>query len=216
MVDPLNERMKVFLKGLGGLDDDAKKRRFAELKRRQPGVYERLMALMQVARKAEDAAGLRGSDVEFDQRIRAASQTPRIQQLAGTLDQLSGAQRHRLMNRLEGVAPGLADAIQRAMFAFEDLQYGDAKGMQSLLATTDRKTLLRALRLTSDEVKTALLRHVSTRVAVDVCDALDAMPRIRRTEALEAQGMMLSAAKQMIEAGTLTVIKPSQSDEWVD
>ena len=43
-----------------------------------------------------------------------------------------------LLDRVKQVAPGLAEALRRALFSFDDLLYADAKGLQQLLARCAR------------------------------------------------------------------------------
>ena len=87
--------------------------------------------------------------------------------------------------------------------------------MQLLLARVQRNRLLKALR-TSDDVTDKILCHVSERVSRDVREELALMAPVRRADALDAQSAIVRDAKAMIEAGTLTVIKPAQRDDWVD
>ena len=207
MVDQFSD-IHAFMERLKGLDEEQTARVLAEAKASTPELIEKLLSLVEGARQHTAHAQ------QFNEAIGQAAQTPRVQHLAGTVAQMGGAGR-LLLDRVRQVAPGLAEALRRALFSFNDLLYADAKGLQHLLARVPRKTLLYTLRGCDATLRDHLLEHLSSRAAADLREELEYMDKIRRTEAALAQDKVTDLARRMLSAGELIIIRPEERDEWV-
>ncbi|MBV71188.1 MAG: hypothetical protein CMH52_07530 [Myxococcales bacterium] len=209
------DALRSLLGRLKGLDDVAVARVLSQTEEADPELYDLFRSLVEGAQKNES----RGSEAltrdGLQSAISQASQTPRVQHLAITFEQM-GTSGRSLLESLTRVAPGLAEALKQAMFRFEDLVYADSKGLQLLVGKLNRKTLLYALRATSDDLKSALFDSMSARAAKDIKEELGYMDRVRRSDVRAAQTRVTDLARKMIQDGHLVVIKPEERDEWVD
>ena len=209
------DALRSLLARLKGLDDVAVARVLSQTEDADPELYALFRALADGAQQKEARDGGSATGIGLHNAISQASQTPRVQHLATTFEQM-GTSGRSLLHRLTQVAPGLAEALKQAMFRYEDLVYGDSKGLQLLVGKVNRKTLLYALRATSDDLKTALFDSMSTRAANDIKEELGYMDRVRRSDVVAAQSRMTDLARKMIQDAHLIVIKPEERDDWVD
>jgi len=76
--------------------------------------------------------------------------------------------------------PELADSVRQLMFVFEDLAILDDRGFQDLLKEVAKEDLMLALRATSEPVKAAVFRNMSSRAAEMLKDDLEAAPPVKR------------------------------------
>ena len=200
--------IQAFMERLKGLDEEQTARVLSEAKASTPELIARLLSLVEGARQHTEHAQ------QFNEAVGQAAQAPRVQHLAGTVAQMGGAGR-LLLDRVKQVAPGLAEALRRALFSFDDLLYADAKGLQQLLARVPRKTLLYTLRGCDASLRDHLLEHLSKRAAADLRDELEYMDKIRRSDAVLARDQVTDIARRMLSAGELVIIRPNERDEWV-
>ena len=210
------EGLRALLSRLNELDDASKKEELERVRVSNPELFEQFTQLVTAARAAEDAAQMRADDPKLSRALSAASKTPRLQHIAQTLTQMGGPESKTILAGIGSLSPALAQAIQLAMFSFDDLQYGDPRGVQNLLGRVDRKTLRYALRIAPDEVVEHLMKQLSRRAAEQLQDDMEVMGKVRRRDALAAQQTLVSMARKLVKDGELIIIKPGQSDEWVD
>ena len=206
------DALRRLLSRLKGLNDVDVARLLSQTEESDPELYDLFRSLTEGAQQKENReSAFDGLRATIDQ----ASQTPRVQHLATTFEQM-GRPGRSLLNTLSTVAPGLAEALKQAMFRYEDLVYADSKGLQLLVGKVRRKTLLYAMRATSDELRDVLFANMSARAAQDLKDELNYMDRVRRSEVFAAQTEITTIARKLISDGHLIVIKPDERDDWVD
>src|ERR1700694_3870929 len=73
----------------------------------------------------------------------------------------------------------LVDAIRDFMFVFEDILLIDAKVMKDVVAKIDRKTLLVALKGTSDQIKEHFLGGMSQRAKDMLAEDMEALGPVK-------------------------------------
>lgn len=105
-----------------------------------------------------------------------------------------------------------AERIKSLMFTFEDLARLDSSATQTLLAKMDKKDLAMALKGASDAVKEFFFNNMSARSGKLMRDDMEAMGPVRLKDVDEAQGRMVSTAKDMAARGEI-VINKGKSDE---
>jgi flagellar motor switch protein FliG len=206
--------LRALMTRLEGMSDDAIATELSRLQLEEPDLFTQFHALTAAARRVEEARTAL-EDPALQGQIKAAAQSPRVQHVAATLQQLGGGQSSPILGGLGAVSPALAEAIKLAMFSFDDLVYADGRGLQLLLSRVDKKTLQYAMKALDDVVADALYAQMSSRAASQLREDISYMGRIRRSEMMDARRQMTDLAREMMKAGELIVIKPNEADEWV-
>lgn len=156
----------------------------------------------------------------FEPEIRAwlskASASPRIRHLASTL---SGVGRGLSTTIIAGIAksrPDLAEALKNAVFQFDDLEFADKKGLQTLVRSVERDSLLLALRGLDGAVKDRLLESLSDRNRRDVLDELEWMKPVRRSKVEEARNDLVRSSRALLERGEMFLMRPDDPDPYIE
>ena len=98
-----------------------------------------------------------------------------------------------------------ADRIKALMFTFEDLSKLEANAVQTLIAKMDKKELALALKGANDQVKEFFFTNMSARSGKLLKDDMDAMGPVRLKDVDEAQGRMVSTAKDIAARGEIVI-----------
>ena len=146
---------------------------------------------------------------------KATHSTDGPSQVAGLLNELNREERDQLMILLEQQYPDLAEAIRDALFTFEDLVYVENRGLQKMLRNIDQRTLAKALKSTSVELKEKVISNLSKRAGLNVLEELDLLGPTRLGEIRELQKELARQARKLNEEGQLTIIRPGDSDPLV-
>lgn len=97
----------------------------------------------------------------------------------------------------------LAKAIENEMFKFEHLFALDSKSMGTLLREVDSDTLIAALKGTPEENRDNFFGAMSSRAADGVRDEIAARGRMKMAEVIEAQKIMVTAARRLAAEGVI-------------
>jgi flagellar motor switch protein FliG len=108
-----------------------------------------------------------------------------------------------------------AERIKSLMFTFEDLTRLDTAAAQALLAKLDKKDLAMALKGANDQVKEFFFTNMSARSGKLLKDDMDAMGPVRLKDVDEAQGRMVSTAKDMAARGEIVISKGKADEQMV-
>jgi len=209
------QRLKAFLTRIRSLDEPEKARQVQELQKTDPALYAQFKVLTTGAQKKDSFETALSESSELREAVQAVSRSPRVQHLASTLGHVVGQQRGSIMAGVAGASPALAEALRQAMFSFDDLQYGEPLGLQTLISRVDKTVLCAALRGASDPVCERLFGQMSRRAAQQVRDDMDYMGPIPRRDVHTAQATIESVARALMKAGELVIIKPGDEDGWV-
>lgn len=136
-------------------------------------------------------------------------------QVAGLLNELNQENRDHLILLLEQQYPDLAEAIRDALFTFEDLIYVEDLGLQKMLRNIDQRTLAKALKNTSVDVRDKIISNLSKRAGLNVLEELELLGPMRVSEIRDLQKDLARQARKLNEEGQLTIIRPGDSDPLV-
>jgi flagellar motor switch protein FliG len=103
----------------------------------------------------------------------------------------------RVLARLEGEAPAVADTIRALMLTFEDLVRLDDRGMQALLKDVGRDELLLALRTASPAMRDKIFGNLSQRAVELLQEDIASMGPVRLKEVERAQAAIVAAARRL-------------------
>ena len=101
------------------------------------------------------------------------------------------------------------------MFTFDDLAKLDNVSVQTLLRNVEKDTLTLALKGTSEKVREFFISNMSERAGTMLRDDLEAMGPVRLKEVDEAQGLMITTAKNLADRGEIVISKGGGDDELV-
>lgn len=101
-----------------------------------------------------------------------------------------------VLSALAGQAPGLAEAVRRQMFRFEDIAQLPPERLRAGLAAVETTELAVALRTAGDEVKAKVFGAMSGKAARRVREEMDRMVPVRLTEVEAAQQRVAEAVRR--------------------
>ncbi|MEC7518368.1 MAG: flagellar motor switch protein FliG [Myxococcota bacterium] len=117
-----------------------------------------------------------------------------------------------LLEALRSASQDAADAIEKALFTFEDLCRVDSRGMQQLLkeVATDQLTL--ALKTASDELKEKVFGNISSRAADLLHEELELMGPVKLSDVEEAQQGIIQIALDLEKDGRIAIAREGGGD----
>lgn len=121
----------------------------------------------------------------------------------------------RFITTLEENSREDAERIKALMFTFEDLSRLEASAIQTLLSKMDKKELAMALKGANDQLKDFFFANMSARSAKLLRDDMEAMGPVRLKDVDEAQGRMVSVAKDLAAKGEIIILKTKSDDQMV-
>jgi flagellar motor switch protein FliG len=121
----------------------------------------------------------------------------------------------RFLTALEEANRESAERIKALMFTFDDLVKLDAAAAQTLLRTVDKDKLAIALKGASETARAFFLNNMSSRASKMLLDDMEVMGPIRLKDVDEAQGLLVSTAKDLAAKGEIMIVKNRADDELV-
>jgi flagellar motor switch protein FliG len=109
----------------------------------------------------------------------------------------------RVMESMENMDKDVAEAIKELMFVFEDLKWVEDKAMQKIIAGSENKTLMTALKGADDTLAEKIFKNMSKRAADGLKDDLENAGTLRLVDIEEAQKIILSTARNLEEQGDI-------------
>ena len=108
-----------------------------------------------------------------------------------------------------------AERIKSLMFTFEDLARLDAAAVQALLSKMEKKDLALALKGASESIKDFFFANMSARAGKLLKDDMETMGPVRLKDVDEAQGRMVSTAKDMAARGEIVINKGKADEQMI-
>lgn len=109
----------------------------------------------------------------------------------------------RVMPEITKLDKQLAKQIENEMFKFEHLFALDDKSMGALLREVDSDSLIAALKGIGEEQRENFFRAMSSRAADGVRDEIAARGRMKMAEVMEAQKVIVTAARRLSAEGVI-------------
>ncbi len=124
---------------------------------------------------------------------------------AQILNALGGEVGTEVMERIKALDAELGEALDEAMFLFENLLQVDDRGIQRLLREISTDTLVIALKGADEALRQKFFRNMSKRAAELLRDDLEAKGPVRLSEVEQAQKEILATARQLAESGEIVL-----------
>jgi flagellar motor switch protein FliG len=119
----------------------------------------------------------------------------------------------RIMPEITKMDKNLAKAIENEMFKFEHLFVLGPKDMGTLLRDVENDTLINALKGIPEDQRDVFFAAMSSRAADGVKDEIAGRGRLKMAECIEAQKIIVNAARRLAAEGTISF--GAGDDEYV-
>lgn len=146
-----------------------------------------------------------------DQTRRAGNGFRNIAELMNRLDPVAAKE---ILETIEREEPKLAISIRDLMFTFDNFLEVPEQEMRELMNVIDKKTLMVALKGTSEDVRSHFYRTMSSRAVEMMKEDSEVMGPVRSKDVAKAQGEIVSIARKLEAEGKI-VLKSEGEDEYV-
>lgn len=125
--------------------------------------------------------------------------------VADVLNNLGKEMSKTLLTKLTEKNPALGQAIQRKMFAFENLGTLSSRDLQRIMREIESKDLVISLKSANKRLRDALLGAVSKRAAETIMDEIEMLGPVRLSEVEAAQDRIIQSVRMLEEEGEITI-----------
>ena len=137
-----------------------------------------------------------------------------VDAIVSILNTVDRSTEKHIMETLEVEEPELADEIRKKMFVFEDILLLDDRAIQRVLRDVENSDLAIALKGSNEEVKGAILRNLSKRLASMIEEDMEFMGPVRMKDVEEAQQKIVAVIRKLEDSAEI-VISRGGGDEIV-
>jgi flagellar motor switch protein FliG len=152
---------------------------------------------------------------EFMSTLNHSKRRDSHEQMAEIFNSFDRQTEARFITTLEEHSRDDAERIKALMFTFEDLAKLESSAIQTLLTKMDKKELAMALKGANETVKETFMKNMSGRTAKLLKDDMEVMGPVRLKDVDEAQGRMVSTAKDLAAKGEILIMKSKADDQMV-
>ncbi len=138
-----------------------------------------------------------------------------IEPVAEILNNVGKDLERKILESIEEENPEIAEEIRKKMFVFEDLNYVDDRGIQTILKEINNEDLLLALKTATESIREKIFKNMSSRASEMIRDDLEAMGPVKLIDVEKAQQNIVQVAKRLEEEGKIFVAKGGAGGEVV-
>jgi flagellar motor switch protein FliM len=131
-----------------------------------------------------------------------------VRSVVDILNMTDRATEKHVVESLERSDSGLADEIKKRMFIFEDLVRLEANAVLKLIEGLDAETLVRAMKASSDELKSFIWACLPEHTSAALKARLEKLGMIRLAEIDAAQQKVVARIREMEESGEIVIKQP--------
>ncbi|MCP3772796.1 flagellar motor switch protein FliG [Paenibacillus sp. MZ04-78.2] len=117
-----------------------------------------------------------------------------------------------ILDSLEIQDPELAEEIKKRMFVFEDIVNIDNRSIQRIIRDIENADLQLALKVASEEVREAIFKNMSKRMAESFREEMEYMGPVRLRDVEEAQTRIVATIRRLEEAGEIIIARGGGDD----
>jgi flagellar motor switch protein FliG len=135
--------------------------------------------------------------------------------IAAIVSILNGVDRgteRTILDSLEIQDPELAEEIKKRMFVFEDIVNIDNRSIQRIIRDIENTDLQLALKVASEEVREAIFRNMSKRMAETFKEEMEYMGPVRLRDVEEAQTRIVATIRRLEESGEIIIARGGRDD----
>lgn len=135
-----------------------------------------------------------------------------IESIVGILNGVDRGTERTILDSLEIQDPELAEEIKKRMFVFEDIVNIDNRSIQRIVRDIDNSDLQLALKVASEEVRGAIFRNMSKRMADTFREEMEFMGPVRLRDVEEAQTRIVGTIRRLEESGEIIIARGGGDD----
>jgi len=124
--------------------------------------------------------------------------------VAELCNRLDPAITDEILQSMEAASPETAERVRKTMFVFEDVLRLDDMAMGEVNSRVDRKTLILALKGTSDQIKEYFTKKMSSRAREMFMEDLEALGPVKVKDVEEAQQEVIGTIRQLEQEGVIS------------
>ncbi|MCD1257822.1 flagellar motor switch protein FliG [Paenibacillus athensensis] len=117
-----------------------------------------------------------------------------------------------ILDSLEIQDPELAEEIKKRMFVFEDIVNIDNRSIQRIIRDIENADLQLALKVASEEVREAIFKNMSKRMAETFKEEMEFMGPVRLRDVEEAQTRIVATIRRLEESGEIIIARGGGDD----
>jgi flagellar motor switch protein FliG len=117
-----------------------------------------------------------------------------------------------ILDSLEIQDPELAEEIKKRMFVFEDIVNIDNRSIQRIIRDIENADLQLALKVASEEVREAIFKNMSKRMAESFREEMEFMGPVRLRDVEEAQTRIVATIRRLEESGEIIIARGGGDD----
>jgi flagellar motor switch protein FliG len=137
-----------------------------------------------------------------------------VESVAEMFNRLDSNTSKEILEHIESVNPKLVESIRHLMFVFEDIMVLDINAIKEVLSRVDRKILTIALKGTSEEMKSHMLKAMSQRGAEMLREDMEALGAVKIKDVEAAQQQIIGVVRALEAEGTVS-LKGGGGNEYV-
>ncbi|WP_308639243.1 flagellar motor switch protein FliG [Paenibacillus silvisoli] len=135
-----------------------------------------------------------------------------IESIVHILNGVDRGTERTILDALEIQDPELAEEIKKRMFVFEDIVNIDNKSIQRIIRDIENADLQLALKVASEEVREAIFRNMSKRMAETFKEEMEYMGPVRLRDVEEAQTRIVATIRRLEESGEIIIARGGGDD----
>jgi flagellar motor switch protein FliG len=124
---------------------------------------------------------------------------------ANIINNMEISQEGALLGQLREMDETLASTIEELIFTFDDLMDIEDRDFQELLRQVPNDQIVPALKAAEESMRNKFFKNISQRAAATLKEDLEARGPIKISEAEAAQKLILTLARKLAEAGTISL-----------
>lgn len=136
--------------------------------------------------------------------------------LADIMQHMEPGASRTLLKNLQVSMPAVVTELRKRLFSFEDLAFGDARGLQRLIKMTTLRDLALALKGASEGVLQALAQNMSQRAIEDLREEITHLGPRRSAEIEDARANIMTNAKRLVDKRELFIQKGKADERWIE
>ncbi len=135
-----------------------------------------------------------------------------IESIVQILNGVDRGTERTILDALEIQDPELAEEIKKRMFVFEDIVNIDNRSIQRIIRDIENADLQLALKVASEEVREAIFRNMSKRMAETFKEEMEFMGPVRLRDVEEAQTRIVATIRRLEESGEIIIARGGGDD----
>jgi flagellar motor switch protein FliG len=128
-----------------------------------------------------------------------------LRAVAELLNRLDRTQCRAVLAKIEHDKPDVANSIRQLMFIFEDVATLDDAAIRAILQRTDKKTVARALKGSSEAIQSQFFGNMSSRAVEMMQEEMEIMGPVKMRDVQAAQRRIVEVVRELEEDGVITL-----------